>query len=69
MINEYLTEIEGHKEIEIKKLESKGRNSSFSVGVFSDEFFKRLNSVDFWPSGVTVREFSFRNFFQKTNPN
>ncbi|KAK9871856.1 hypothetical protein WA026_015102 [Henosepilachna vigintioctopunctata] len=67
-IREYLTEINGYEEIEIKKLESKGRNSSFSIGVLSNEIFERLNSEDFWLNGVIVREFSFRNFFLKTSP-
>ncbi|KAK9892641.1 hypothetical protein WA026_021018, partial [Henosepilachna vigintioctopunctata] len=35
-IREYLTEINGYEEIEIKSLESKGRNTSFSIGVLSN---------------------------------
>lgn len=53
-IREYLTEINGYEEIEIKKLESKGKNSSFSIGVLSNEIFERLNSEDFWPNGVII---------------
>ncbi|KAK9884544.1 hypothetical protein WA026_007386 [Henosepilachna vigintioctopunctata] len=57
-------EVQG--DIEVKKLETKGQNSAFSVGFSSTKDYKRVCCPDFWPEGVVVREFSFRNFFSKT---
>lgn len=64
-IKDYLGEIDGGEEVEVKKLKTQGTNSAFSVGVHTDELFKSICSPEIWPEGVIVREFSFRNFFQK----
>lgn len=50
---------------EIKKLPTKGVNSAFSVGVLSDQLFTKLS--EYWPEGVLLREFIFRNFFRSNS--
>lgn len=64
-IKDYLGEMNQNEEIEVKKLNTQGSNSAFSVGVQTDELFKSICSPEIWPEGVIVREFSFRNLFQK----
>lgn len=49
--------------IEVKKLVSRGSNSSFSVDVSSDDMYKTIINVEFWPNDVFIRDFSFENFF------
>lgn len=60
----------GTDDFEIKKLPTQGNNSAFSVGVPTDELFMKLSKPEYWPDGVILREFNFRNFFRNDyNPN
>lgn len=68
-IIDYLGKMEVKDGIEVRKLDTKGSNSAFSVGVASEELFKKLGAPEFWPAGVLVREFSFRGFFSRNNKN
>ncbi|KAL3269379.1 hypothetical protein HHI36_008449 [Cryptolaemus montrouzieri] len=61
-IKDYLGDV--GENIDVKKLDTKGSNSAFSIRVTSEDVFNTV-SEDFWPEGVLIREFSFRNFFQK----
>lgn len=65
-IKDYLCDIINNEEIEVKKLNTQGKNSAFSVGVHTEELFNSICSPDNWPEGVLVREFSFRNLFRKS---
>lgn len=40
--------------IEVKKLVSRGSNSSFSVDVSSDDMYKTIINVEFWPNTHTL---------------
>ncbi|KAL3281145.1 hypothetical protein HHI36_004364 [Cryptolaemus montrouzieri] len=62
-IKDYLGDV--GENIDVNKLYTKGSKSSFSIGVTSEDVYKTVLSGDFWPEGVLIREFSFRNFFQK----
>lgn len=64
-IKEFLQDSTGTDDFDVKKLPTKGNNSSFSIGVHSDEMFLKLFKSESWPSGVILREFNFRNFFRK----
>lgn len=65
-VHSFLKNIEGNELITVKKLNTLGQNSAFSIGLPSDEAYKRVFCETFWPRGVILREFSFdRNFFQK----
>lgn len=66
-ISAFLKDVEGHEQIVIKKLNTIGQNSSFSIGL-SEEAYKTVFNESFWPVGVIVREFTFnKTFFQKLN--
>lgn len=67
LIKEYVIAGLGSDLVEVKKLVSKGSNSSFSVGVPSEEMYKTIMNAEFWPNGVLIRDFSFRNFFHKNS--
>lgn len=62
---DYLADSKVGEKVEVKKLPTKGENSAFSIGVPDDITYDKLNSPDFWPTGVILREFNFRNFFRK----
>lgn len=64
-IEEYLGEINKNEKAEVKKLDTLGNNSAFSVGVYTDESYDSICKPEIWPEGVVVREFSFRNLFRK----
>lgn len=64
-LKEFIFATVKEESITIKKLPTKGSNSSFSVGTQSDEVHQQLQNPSFWPAGVTIREFNFRNFFQR----
>lgn len=64
-ISDYLNDIEGHEDIEVKKLRTVGKNAAFSVGVPSERLFDIICDPELWPEGVVIREFSFRNFFRQ----
>ncbi|KAK9889003.1 hypothetical protein WA026_004287 [Henosepilachna vigintioctopunctata] len=53
--------------VEVKKLVSKGINSSFSVGVPSEDMYQKIMNEEFWRNGVLIRDFSFENFFHKNS--
>ncbi|XP_044756113.1 uncharacterized protein LOC123314807 [Coccinella septempunctata] len=63
-LREYIGETEENS-VDIRKLETKGPNSAFSVGVGNDELFHKINCPTYWPKGVVLRPFNFKNFFQK----
>lgn len=50
--------------IEVKKLETKGNNSAFSIGVDTDDFYGKICDPEFWPQRVIVRNFSIGNLFR-----
>lgn len=50
----------------VKKLNTKGKNSAFSVGVPTEQAFKSLCCAEMCPEGVLIMEFSFRNLFRKS---
>lgn len=55
--------------IEVKKLDCKGQNSAFSIGVPNDELYGKIFSPDYWPEGVCIREFNIkRNFLDRRTP-
>lgn len=62
-LKEYLLSVLPNVSLEVKKLQTKGNNSAFSVGVTSNETFDQLCKPEIWPGGVVVREFNFKNFF------
>ncbi|XP_044749360.1 uncharacterized protein LOC123310057 [Coccinella septempunctata] len=62
-IENFLKNTDGLGNIVVKKLDTKGSNSAFSVGLPSEEVYKTVYSKEFWPAGVILREFSFKNFF------
>lgn len=67
VIEKYVRAGLGSDLVEVKKLVSKGSNSSFSVGVPSENMYKKIMNEEFWPNGVLIRDFSFKNFFQKNS--
>ncbi|KAL3265214.1 hypothetical protein HHI36_009428 [Cryptolaemus montrouzieri] len=62
-IKDFLPDLEHHNTIEVKKFDSKGHNSDFSIGIPTETLYEKVNDPNFWPSGVVLREFNFRNFF------
>lgn len=64
-VEKFLKNTDGLGDIIVKKLDTKGSNSAFSVGLTKDEDYKTVYNKDFWPAGVILREFSFKNFFFK----
>lgn len=62
-ITDFLENHTGNNDFQVKKLTTKGNNSAFSIGVPSDFLFAELYKPEFWPNGVVLREFNFRNFF------
>lgn len=64
-IKNFLSHLSGYEMVDIKKLPTKGMNSAFSVGIPNDELMVTLKDPNFWPAGVTLREFNFTNFFRK----
>lgn len=64
-IKHFLSNLNGHELVEVKKLPTRGTNSAFSIGIPSDELFQTLNNSSFWPAGVVLRDFNFINFFRK----
>lgn len=66
----FLKDIEGKENIIIKKLNTLGQNSSFSIGLPNENAYKSVFCESFWPQGVVLRDFSFdRNFFRKNRQN
>lgn len=61
----HLKDNEAHGNIEVKKLNTKGKNAAFSVGVPSEELFKAICNPEMWPEGIKIREFSFIKFFRQ----
>ncbi|XP_044754439.1 uncharacterized protein LOC123313565 [Coccinella septempunctata] len=62
----FLDCIEGSDLIIVKKLNTIGQNSAFSIGLPDENAYKTVFCESFWPRGVILREFSFdKNFFQK----
>ncbi|KAK9888912.1 hypothetical protein WA026_001133 [Henosepilachna vigintioctopunctata] len=59
----YMDNIPNFETIDIKKLPTKGSNSAYSIGCPSEEIYNDISKPDFWPSGVVLREFNFRNSF------
>ncbi|KAK9869168.1 hypothetical protein WA026_002917 [Henosepilachna vigintioctopunctata] len=66
-ITHFMNQSEDIGDVHVKKLETKGNNSAFSVGVIGEEAYNKVCSNEFWPEGIIVREFNFRNFFQQVN--
>lgn len=64
-IKDYMADLQAGGGIEVRKLPTKGENSAFSIGIPDDSTYNKLNSPDFWPQGVILREFNFKNFFRK----
>lgn len=62
-VSEHLKDISGSEIMDIRKLNTKGVNSSFSIGLASDELYKSICNPNTWPEGVIIREFSFHNMF------
>lgn len=63
-VEDYMKQTKEINGLQVKKLETKGENSAFTIGVTEEEDFRSICDEAFWPEGVVVREFSFRNFFQ-----
>lgn len=61
----YLKQSNDKYEFDVKKLNTKGNNSAFSIGVASKKFYSDICKPEFWPEGVLVRNFSFKNFFRR----
>lgn len=64
-VEQFLRNTDGLGDIIVKKLDTKGSNSAFSVGLPTEEAYNIVYNENFWPSGVVLREFSFKNFFFK----
>lgn len=64
-VQNFLSNLHGNQMIEVKKLPTKGPNSSFSIGVPSEDLYIKLNDPNFWPAGITIREFNFLGLFRK----
>lgn len=64
-VEKYMKQERNFKEVQVKKLDSKGENSAFTVGVTLEEDFTAICKEEFWPKGVEIREFNFRNFFRQ----
>lgn len=62
----YMGKIDEHENILVKKLDTKGQNSAFSIGLPSEASLKKICDESFWPDGVILRNFTFRNFFRTT---
>ncbi|KAJ3655196.1 hypothetical protein Zmor_014333 [Zophobas morio] len=52
------------KEVIINKLENKGNNSSFSIGV-PLELYDKILDPEIWPDSVCIRDFNVRSFLVK----
>lgn len=66
-IKEYLQHKENQDKFIIKKLETKGSNSAFSIGVPFDSY-ETIFNVDCWPDSVCLRDFNVRaSFLDKRN--
>lgn len=68
-ISAYLSHINGHEDIVVKKLNTLGSNSAFSIGASTGEIYELLNNKDFWPTGALLRPFNFQNFSQRGGKN
>lgn len=69
-IAEFLKDVNKTRDIVVKKLNTKGQNSAFSIGITNTEVYKAVFNVKFWPQGIVLREFTFDNhFLQKPGEN
>lgn len=69
-IKSFLEGVPGSDQIIVKKLNTVGQNSAFSIGLPSKEALDEVFSDSFWPEGIVLREFSFdKQFFQKSREN
>lgn len=65
-IKNYLKEVPGNELIIVKKLNTLGQNSAFSIGLPSEESRKLVYDSSFWPEGIILRDFTFdKQFFLK----
>lgn len=64
-VEKYMKQERNFEEVQVKKLDTKGENSAFTVGVTLEEDFTAICKEEFWPEGVVIREFNFRNFFRQ----
>lgn len=62
-IMDYLKQIDGHEQFLVKKLDTKGNNSAFSVGAPSN-LYDKIFDPDFWPESVSIRHFNVRPFLR-----
>ncbi|KAJ3665669.1 hypothetical protein Zmor_001156 [Zophobas morio] len=69
-IADHISEFAEIKNIEIKKLQTKGKNSAFSIGV-PTELYDKIYNADVWPESVCLREFNVKSFLvnQRSNNN
>ncbi|KAJ3661575.1 hypothetical protein Zmor_005966 [Zophobas morio] len=62
-IKNYIADVNGHEDVEVKKLNTQGKNSTFCLGLPTEDIIKVIISQEFWPEGVCLREFNLRNIF------
>lgn len=65
-IKEFLVGINIGDRLEVKKLNTKAVNSSFSVGVSGDRYDQIIKG-DYCPEGTIMRKLNFKNFFLSKN--
>lgn len=63
----YMKKTKDIKDVQVRRLQTKGENSAFTVGVLKEEDFEAICNGDFWPEGIIVGEFRFENFFRRMN--
>lgn len=56
-VSEYLSNVETTDKIIVKKLNTVGSNSAFSIGAPNAEVYNLLNDKDFWPTDAIIRPF------------
>lgn len=62
-VDEYIRkkcEVSNTSDLVVKTLMTKGRSPSFQVGIHP-RYYETLLKDEFWPSGILVRRFNFRN--------
>ncbi|KAJ3660009.1 hypothetical protein Zmor_011667 [Zophobas morio] len=64
-IKNYIADVNGHEDVEVKKLNTQGKNSAFCLGLPTEDIIKVIISQEFWPEDVGLREFNLRNIFLK----
>lgn len=65
-MKEYLKDLKNFKQYElisVKKLNTLGNNSAFCIGLPNDELFHKVFDVQYWRTGVSLREFDLRRTF------